>query len=297
MKIILAGGSGFIGRYIQKRFLEDGHVTCVLTRNPKQEDDVYWDGETLGAWLSDLDGADVLINLSGRSVDCRYNEKNKKVIYDSRLKSTAILGLALSNCTNPPKIWLNSSTATIYGHSEDCPMDDYTGKIGAGFSVDVARKWERTFFTSFGEGIRKVALRTAIVLGKEGGAYAYFKGLTKVGLGGFQGSGNQMVSWVHEEDVYGIIQFIIKEESIAGPINVTAPNPITNYKFMQAFRSVFKMSFGIPIFKWMLIIGAFVLRTEPELLLKSRWVIPKRLLNLGFEFKYSSVESAIRNLK
>ena len=296
MKIIVAGGSGFIGRFLEKRLMEDGIEVCILSRDPKGNNDIYWDGENMGDWTSQLEDADVLINLAGRSVDCRYNDVNKKAIFDSRLKSTAVLGEALRLSVNPPKVWLNSSTATIYRHAEDRPMNEETGEIGSGFSVDVATQWEDTFFESNNPNIRKVALRTAIVLGNGGGAYAHFRGLTKVGFGGRQGNGNQMVSWIHKEDVYQSILYLIKDQDITGVVNLSSPNPLTNKEFMASFRQVFKRPFGIPTKKWMLTIGAFVLQTETELLLKSRWVLPTRLVELGYDFKYPKLDDALKDL-
>jgi len=194
MKIIIAGGSGFIGRFLEKRFNQDGHTTIVLTRNPKNKSDVYWDGVTSGEWVKHLNGADVLINMAGKSVDCRYTAKNKQLIYDSRLKSTQVLFDVINTMDHPLKVWLNSSTATIYRHAEDRSMDEETGEIETGFSMDVATQWESTFYQSTLPKTRRIALRTAIVLGTEGGALLPLKRLVKYGLGGKQSSGNQMFS-------------------------------------------------------------------------------------------------------
>lgn len=297
MRVVIAGGTGLIGTYIQKSLKTDGHQVMVLTRNPKNTWEKYWDGETLGVWKEHLEGVDVLINLAGKSVDCRYNESNKKTIYASRLKSTHILHKAVDQCVEPPKIWINSSTATIYRHAEDRFMDEYEGEIGEGFSVDVATKWEETFFQESAATSRKVAIRTAIVLGKDGGAYPHFKGLARVGFGGAQGNGKQMVSWIHEEDLYQSILFIIENSEISGVINVSSPNPVTNRKFMKSIRNLYNPLLAIPIKRWMLEIGAFFLRTETELLLKSRWVLPTRLQKLGYKFRYPNLPDALSALK
>lgn len=296
MKIILAGGSGFIGRFLEKRFTQDGHTINVLTRNPKLKNDIYWDGETAGEWTEQLDGADVLINMAGRSVDCRYTESNKKKIYDSRLKSTAILREVVSQCDNPPKVWLNSSTATIYRHAEDRPMDEENGEIGTGFSVDVATKWEQTFFEGDLPHTRRVALRTAIVLGREGGALVPLKKLVQFGLGGKQGDGNQMFSWIHEEDLYKAIVHILANEKVHGSINISSPNPLINKVVMELIRKKMNMQFGLPSPKWLLQIGAIIIRTETELVLKSRWVLPANLLASGFSFRYSHLGEALDDL-
>jgi uncharacterized protein (TIGR01777 family) len=296
MKIILAGGSGFIGRFLEKRFTQDGHEVAVLTRNPKLKNDIYWDGETAGEWTEQLNGADILINMAGKSVDCRYTEANKKRIYDSRLKSTQILVEVIAALSNPPTIWLNSSTATIYRHAEDRPMDEDTGEIGSGFSVDVATKWEQTFFRQQLSDTRRVALRTAIVLGKDGGALVPLKRLVQFGLGGKQGDGNQMFSWIHEEDLYKAIAYCISNEDIQGSINISAPQPLNNKEVMKLLRKQLNIPFGLPSPKWLLKIGAVLIRTETELVLKSRWVLPSKLLASGYTFTYSGLDDALEDL-
>ena len=296
MKVVLAGGSGFIGRFLERRFLEDGHSVKVFTRNPKMEHDVYWDGETHGAWTAYLEGCDVLINMAGKSVDCRYTESNKQKIYNSRLKSTAVLHEAVTECEVPPKVWFNSSTATIYRHAQDRPMDEETGVLGSGFSVDVATKWEQTFFNAECRSTRRVALRTAIVLGKEGGALRPLSNLVQYGLGGKQGDGKQMFSWIHEEDVYRAIQHIINTKEIAGPINLCAPNPVANTKMMQLLRAQLNVPFGLATPAWLLKIGAIFIRTETELVLKSRWVIPTRLQKSHYDFRFGKLEDALQDL-
>ena len=296
MKVVIAGGSGFMGIYLESRFLENGHSVSILTRNPKRSNDIYWDGETVGDWITALNGADVLINLAGKSVDCRYTKKNKAAIFSSRLLSTAILGEAIEQVDIPPKLWINSSTATIYEHSLLNSNDEQNGVIGTGFSVEVAKAWEKTFFDCKPKNTRQVALRTAIVLGDKGGALLPMKRLTKLGVGGKMGKGNQMISWVHQEDVYRAIAFLIVHTDVSGVVNVSAPNPITNAIFMKTLQKTVRVNFGLPHSKMLLEIGALLIRTETELILKSRFVLPTKLSKLGFKFKYDRVEDALASL-
>jgi hypothetical protein len=286
-KIILAGGTGFVGKYLQKKFSELGYEVIVIARNThinwKNPDEI----------TEALEHSDMLINLAGKSVDCRYNEKNKNEILLSRTETTKILGEAIQNCRFPPKIWFNSSTATIYRHAEDRPMTEKGGEIGTGFSVGIARAWEKEFFSFELERTRQIALRMAIILGKEGGVIPPYKNIVRFGLGGKQGNGNQMFSWLHIHDLYRMILFLQENENLEGVFNCSSPNPVKNRELMQVFREKMKMPFGIPTPKFLLEIGAFLIRTETELLLKSRWVIPQRLQNEGFEFEYPFLGKAI----
>lgn len=299
-KIILAGGSGFIGQALAPRFAAKGDEVIVLSRGKGREPQgdvvLHWDGKTLGSWAEALEGAELVINLTGKSVDCRYSEKNKKIILDSRVDSTRILGDAIQRAKVPPKLWINLSTATIYRHAEDRPMDEETGEIGSGFSVNVAKAWEGAFFAAATPKTRKVALRSAVVLGRNGGALIPFKNLVRAGLGGVQGDGRQMFSWLHEEDLFEIIQFIRSHDGITGALNGTAPDPLSDREVMTILRQALHMPFGVPLPGWLLTIGAWLIRTEPELLLKSRWVIPARLLKAGYRFKYPTFSEAIADL-
>jgi hypothetical protein len=232
---------------------------------------VQWDGKTLGPWRETLENADVVVNLAGRSVNCRYNEKNKAEIYASRLDSTRILGEAIRDTASQPKLWLNSSTATIYRHAEDRPMDEATGELGTGFSCDVAQKWEKTFFDADTPRVRKVALRSAIVMGKDAGsAFGHYRIVVKAGLGGAEGNGRQMVSWIHIKDWLRAVDWIIDHPELAGIVNVSSPEPLANHEFMAVTRHAFGVPVGLPLPAWMLAIGAVFLRTETELILKSR---------------------------
>ncbi|MEQ8808864.1 MAG: TIGR01777 family oxidoreductase, partial [Imperialibacter sp.] len=232
-------------------------------------------------------------NLNGKSVDCRYNEKNKQLIYDTRIEATDVLGQALRQLKNPPRVWINAASATIYRHALDRDMDEETGEIGHGFSVDVCRKWEQTFFGAEAPGTRKVALRTAIVLGREGGALQPLKNLAKIGFGGPQGKGNQYFSWLHENDFARIVDYVIENDSLSGVYNAAAPHPLTNREVMKALRKAANRPVGLPMPEWLLHFGAWLINTETELILKSRRVVPGRLLESGFKFQHSTIEEAL----
>lgn len=289
-KIIIAGGTGFIGSYLTRKFQEDGYEVFIISRSHK-----YLNWEESDRIIESLNGAEILLNLTGKSVDCRYTFKNKWKILTSRTESTMRLHKLIAQCTTPPKYWINSSTATIYRHAEDRPMDEINGEIGEGFSVHVAQNWENAFFSKELINTRQIALRIAIVLGN-GGALKLLKALTKFGFGGKQGNGNQMVSWIHIEDLYRIIQFVTTQENPAKIYNCSAPNPVNNKTFMQELRSSLKITFGKSLCERLLKFGAFFIRTQPELILKSRWVVPKRLLESGFQFKFKDLTSAFNNL-
>jgi len=290
-KIVIAGGTGFVGNFLDQKFKNSGCDVIIVSR---QQEHVNWDN--LPAIIASLENAGMLINLAGKSVDCRYNERNKKEIYDSRIDTTKILGDAIMRCKNPPALWINSSTATIYRHAEDRPMTEGTGEIGKGFSVNVATNWEKTFFDFKLPGTRQAALRMAIVLGKDGGVVSPIKNLVRFGLGGKQGSGNQMFSWIHIEDLYNIIVFVQQHRELQGVFNTSSPYPVTNKILMQLFRKNMKTAIGLPTPKWLLKIGALFIKTETELVLKSRWVIPERLLQSGFIFKYPTIAQALKNI-
>lgn len=294
-RIVIAGASGFMGQYFARRFREDGDTVVTVGRSGS---DVAW-GDT-AALERAVDGADLLLNLAGKSVNARYNDKNRAAIFSSRLLTTGELGRAVEAVDTPPTLWLNSSTATIYRHSDDQPMTDETGQLGSGFSVNVAMSWEREFFAHRRDGVRQVALRMAIVLGG-GSALTPLLALARVGLGGTQyggktRGGRQMFSWIHIDDVYRAIRFVQHDPSIEGTVNVSSPNPVRNRELMATLRRVVGMPFGIPLFRWMLELGSFAIRTETELLLKSRWVVPTRLLAEGFEFEYPDLETAVRQI-
>lgn len=298
-KLIIAAGTGFLGQVLIHHFKNKFEEIVILTRGKSQIIDgikyVNWNAKTFSGWESELENATVLINLAGKSVDCRYTSKNKKAILLSRLESTKILNKAVLNCKNPPKHWLNSSTSTIYRFSLDKQMDEVEGEIGNDFSINVALSWEKAFFKTETPNTLKTALRTSIVLGKNGGALLPLKTLAKIGFGGKQGKGNQWISWIHEDDFARAIEFIIKKE-MTGKVNIVSPNPISNSDFMQELRKAVGVPFGIPLNQFFLEIGSFIIRTETELVLKSRNVIPKRLLERGFAFKFENIDPAFQNL-
>lgn len=290
-KIVIAGGTGFVGQYLNKKFKAAGYEVIIISRSKGH---VCWDDFSL--ITEALENADMLINLAGKSVSCRYNEKNKKEIFDSRIDTTKILGDAILTCKIPPPLWINSSTATIYRHAEDRPMTESTGETGTGFSVNVATNWEKAFFAFTLPRTRQVALRMAIVLGNNGGVIKPLKNLVRFGLGGKQGSGKQMFSWIHIEDLFSIITFVQQHNEISGVLNTTAPNPVTNRILMQQVRKHMGVIFGLPAPVWLLKAGAVLIKTETELILKSRWVIPELLSAAGFQFQYPDIDTALKQI-
>jgi len=290
-KIVLAGGTGFLGKYLASKFEARGDKVVIISRS---KGDVLWPDKA--AIIKALEGADLVLNLAGKSVDCRYNEKSKRAILYSRIETTRLIGEAITACKQPPGLWINSSTATIYRHAEDRPMTEDGGEIGKGFSVDVAKAWEKTFFDFSLPFTRQVALRMAIVLGKEGGVMKPLKRLVKLGLGGKQGKGTQMFSWVHIEDVFRIILLAMEHKQMEGVVNCSSPNPVTNNVLMDSLRNALHVQIGLPAPEWLLKIGAVLIRTETELILKSRWVVPERLLGAGFRFSYPTLTSALKEI-
>jgi uncharacterized protein (TIGR01777 family) len=294
-RIVLAGASGFLGTYLAKRFAQTGDT--VLTIGRSGADATWGDHEAVA---SVIDGSDILINLAGKSVNSRYSRRNKAAIFSSRLLTTAELGEAVQSVAHPPTIWFNASTATIYRHADDHPMTDEKGELGSGFSVNVATAWEREFFAHPRAGVRQVALRMAIVLG-DGSALTPLVLLTRLGFGGSQVGGKtrgarQRFSWVHIEDVYRAVEFLADGPDIGDTVNVSSPNPVENRELMATLRRVLGVRFGIPLFGWMLELGAFAIGTETELVLKSRWVVPTRLLAAGFKFEFPKLEGALRDI-
>lgn len=298
-KIVIAGGSGFLGSALAKYFAAQQAEVIILSRKPSSTKgkvtEVYWDGETEGDWCSTLEGAEALINLSGKSVDCRYTPENKKLIYDSRLKSTRVLGSAIQKCIHPPKVWVNSSSATIYRASFDKLMTERDGEIGDDFSMNVCKQWEATFQNIQISETRKIVLRTSIVLDSRGGALVPLQNLAALRLGGPMGNGEQYFSWIHIHDFCNIVNWVIQNQ-VVGIYNVCSPQPVTNKNFMGTLRAVMKISWGLPLPQTLLNLGARLIRTEPELILKSRKVYPQRLLDEGFVFEFPDLKSALGNL-
>nr|WP_072329491.1 MULTISPECIES: TIGR01777 family oxidoreductase [unclassified Paenibacillus] len=268
-----------------------GYQVLIISRQPGH---IAWHDKS--GIVSALEQAELLINLAGKSVNCRYNEANKQAILESRTETTEALGEAVLACAKPPALWLNSSTATIYRHAEDRPMTEEGGELGSGFSVDVAKAWEKAFFSFRLPSTRQAALRIAIVLGPGGGVMTPYRNLVRFGLGGVQGSGNQKFSWIHVEDLYGIIRFLQQREDLSGIFNCSAPYPVTNRELMKQLRTAMNRKLGLPAARWMLEVGAYALKTETELILKSRWVIPERLMQEGYTFTFERLETALRDI-
>jgi uncharacterized protein len=313
LRIVIPGGSGQIGRMLARCFQERGHQVTILTRAPFAApwQTVHWDGLTLGPWVQTLEGADVCIHLSGRSVNCRYTSRNRRELLDSRIRPTLLLDRAFAELQNPPRVWMNASTATIYRHSLDQPMDEATGEIGGNelisahrhapekwnWTVQLVKDWEAAFFDTPTPRTRKIALRTSLVFTPAPGSiFAVLSRLVRVGLGGTQGNGRQIVSWMHESDFAHAVEFLIDHDEIDGPVNLTSPHPLPNREFMAAFREAWQMPNGLWAPAPAIAIGSFFLRTEPELVLKSRYVIPGRLLAAGFEFEFPTWPEAVGDL-
>lgn len=310
--IVIAGGSGFIGQALCNYFGKDNTLIILGRQLPTSDSNTFgktnldssvlkniryvkWDGKNSGDWEACLDGADLVINLTGKSVNCRYTAKNKQAISNSRVDSTKAIGHAILKAVKPPELWINASSATIYSFATDTPRDESFTDFKDDFSVQVCKLWEKTFYEQRTPFTRKVALRTAITLG-EGGVMIPYLNLIKFGLGGRQGSGKQMYSWVHETDVCRMIEWLFDHKTLEGTFNCSSPNAVTNADFMATLRRVTNTSFGLPAYEWMLKIGAKIIGTEAELLLKSRWVIPTRILQTGFTFQYPLLEDAFRSI-
>jgi hypothetical protein len=308
MKVVIPGGSGQVGTVLARAFREGGHEVVVLSRRSDAQPwrVIGWDGVSLGNWQREIDGCDVVINLSGRSVNCRYSAANREEILHSRVLSTRVVGRAIAAAARPPRVWLQASTATIYAHRYDSPNDEHSGVLGGDepgaprswrFSIDVARAWEGAFEEAVTDGTRKVALRSAMTLSPDsGGVFATLLGLARHGLGGSAGDGRQFISWIHYEDFIAAVRWLIDRDGIEGVVNVAAPNPLPNAEFMRVLREACGVPFGLPANRWMLEIGAVFMRTETELILKSRRVVPARLLEHGFRFRYPDWRSAARDL-
>lgn len=297
--VVIAGASGFIGTYLQSRFEGDGWKVRTISRRPAADGPHTPGGTAAAIWGDDggivrvLDGADLLVNLAGRSVNCRYNAENKAAILDSRVSTTEALGRSVAACAAPPPTWLNASTGTIYRHAEDRSQSERDGELGCGFSVDVARAWEAALEAADTPGTRKIPLRISIVLGRGGGALMPFANLARLGLGGHMGPGSQKFSWVHVEDLYRTIRFLHARTDISGPVNVASPDTVDNRELMRLVRSAYSVRLGVPTPVWLLRLGAVLIRTETELVLKSRWVRPQKLLEAGFIFTQPELGRAL----
>jgi uncharacterized protein len=308
VKIVIPGGSGQVGQLVARAFAADSDEVVVLSRGDAVATGrvVHWDGRTLGPWAAELEGADLVLNLAGRSVNCRYTAANLRAMMDSRVDSTRVIGEAIAQAARPPGVWLQMSTATIYAHRLDAPNDEATGVIGGHepdvpdyweYSVRIARGWERALADARTPATRKVALRTAMVMSPDrGGVFDVLLGLVRRGLGGPAAGGRQFVSWIHDRDFVQAVRFVHERGDITGAVNVAAPGPLPQRELMRALREAWGMRTGVPATRWMLEVGAWALRTDTELLLKSRRVVPGRLLDAGFAFAFPDWPPAARDL-
>lgn len=299
-KIILAGGNGYLGGVLAQYYRSLATEIIILSRKPAPVDrnikTIVWNGVDEGDWESTLGGAELLINLCGKNVNCRYTEKNRKDIIASRINPTMLLGRAIAKMQSPPQLWINITSATIYRHAEDHTQDEEMGEIGYGFSIDVCRQWEQTFFETNTPNTRKIALRMGIVLGKSDGAFPRLLNLVKFGLGGRQGDGQQYVSWIHEQDAAKCTEWLMEHKELNGAINCTSPEAVKNTDLMKSIRTAYGIPFGFPSPAWLLELGAMFIGTETELILKSRWVAPKRLVDSGYNFIFPKAEHAIKDI-
>ncbi len=307
-RLLVVGSSGFLGRRVTRDFSAGGWSVATLSRRPgllPGADRAYvWAGAAAGGtggaiggeWERAIDTADVVLNLAGRSVNCRYTPQNRREIEESRWVTTRLLARAISRADSPPALWLNASSATVYRHAEDRPMTEADGEIGDGFSVSVVQEWEKALFETPLPATRRVALRTALVLGREDGVWPVFNRLARLGLAGPMAGGRQRVSWVHEGDFVRAVDWLASRSELVGPVNIAAPGAVTNAEFLREFRRSVRAPVGLPAARWMLELGALVMRTETELLLKSRWVAPERLEQDGFTFRYPRLPEALRDL-
>ncbi|MFF0595149.1 TIGR01777 family oxidoreductase [Streptomyces antibioticus] len=306
MRIVVPGGTGQVGTVLRRALTEAGHEVVVLSRRPSGPGERAWDGRTLGAWAAEIDGSDVVINLAGRSVSCRYTPANLKAMMDSRVESARVVGEAIAAAARPPALWLQMSTATIYTHRFDAPNDEATGEIGGSepgvpgywsYSVDIATAWEREVEKADTPRTRTVALRSAMVMSPDrGGVFDVLSRLARLGLGGPVAGGAQYVSWIHDHDFVRAVEFLIAREDVSGPVNLAAPAPLPQRGFMRALRSAWGVPVGLPATRWMAEVGAFALRSDTELLLKSRRVVPGRLLAEGFAFEHPEWPEAAGDL-
>lgn len=308
MKVVIPGGSGQVGQLLARHFISQNHEVVILCRGAavRTGRTVSWDGQTLGEWASEIDGADVVVNLAGRTVNCRYTKENLQQMMDSRVDSTRIVGQAIESAAKPPQLWLQMSTATIYAHRFDAPNDEATGIIGGnepdvpgywGYSVEIAKNWEKTLNEANTPSTRRIALRTAMVMSPDReGIFDVMSRLVRFGLSGSAAGGEQFVSWIHDRDFIRAIDYLITHEDMVGPVNIAAPGPLPYNDFMRAMRSSWRMPIGLPAMKWMLEIGAWVMRTDTELVLKSRRVVPGKLLERGFVFDFAEWSTAAEDL-
>ncbi|MFI0965823.1 TIGR01777 family oxidoreductase [Streptomyces sp. NPDC021080] len=306
MKVVLPGGTGQVGTILDRALTAAGHEVTVVTRHPVRAHHIEWDGATPGRWAEAIDGCDAVINLAGRSVSCRYTAENLRAMMDSRVDSTRVVGEAIAAAARPPRVWLQMSTATVYAHRFDAAHDEATGVIGGSeagvpdywaYSVEIAKNWERAQAEAPTPATRKVALRSAMVMSPDrGGVFDVLSSLARLGLGGPVAGGAQYVSWIHDEDFVRAVEFLIARDDLDGPVNLAAPGPLPQRAFMRALRTAWRVPVGLPATRRMAELGAFALRSDTELLLKSRRVVPGRLHAAGFDFTHPEWDDAAASL-
>jgi uncharacterized protein (TIGR01777 family) len=310
MKIVVPGGTGQVGGVLRRALSARGHDVVVLSRHPGRLEPgvrhVGWDGRTLGDWSGEIDGADAVVNLAGRTVSCRYTPENLRQMMDSRVESTQVVGAAIARSARPPAVWLQMSTATIYADRRDAPNDEATGIIGGQepavpgyweYSVRIAQCWEAAQLEEPLPDTRRVAMRAAMVMSPDrGGVFDVLLRLARLGLGGPVAGGGQYVSWIHDQDFVRAVELLLEDDDLSGPVNLAAPGPLPQAELMRVLRRCWGRRPGLPATAWMAEIGAWVLRSDTELLLKSRRVVPGRLLDAGFAFDYAAWPEAAADL-
>jgi uncharacterized protein len=290
-KIVLAGGTGFIGSYLHEKYSAAGYAVQMISRQPGH---ISWEDQA--GMVQALEGAALVINLAGKQINCRFTAANKEALIQSRVSTTRAIGSAIQQCSAPPPLWLNASGAHIYGTSFTHGATEQDIANGTAFPAVMAREWEAAFFGFRLPGTRQVALRISIVLGKGGGVLQPFLRLVRLGMGGTQGSGKQLFSWIHIEDLFRITLFLAEHREIEGPVNISSPQPLSNREMMQTLRKVLHMPFGFPAPEWAIRLGGKMIGTEPELLLDSVFVLPGVLQDAGFPFRYPDLESAVKEI-
>jgi uncharacterized protein (TIGR01777 family) len=306
MKVVLPGGTGQVGTILDRALTADGHDVVVLTRAPRGDRQVRWDGATLGDWAEQIDGSDVVVNLAGRSVSCRYTDENLAAMMSSRVRSARVVGEAIAAAARPPRVWMQMSTATIYAHRFDAANDEYDGLIGGdepdvpgywAYSVEIARNWEAAQEQAATPRTRRVALRAAMVMSPDrGGVFDVLSRLARLGLGGPVAGGRQYVSWIHDRDFVRAVRFLVDRDDIAGAVNLAAPGPVPHREFMRQLRAAWGVPVALPATRWLAELGAFAIRSDTELLLKSRRVVPRRLTDAGFTFDHPRWRDAAGDL-
>lgn len=300
-RVVLAGGSGFLGRFLAEELARRGREVVVLTRAPRNGDgngrvrEVAWDGRTTGEWARTLEGAEAVVNLAGRSVNCRYTPANRREIVASRVNAVEAVGRAVLRCSEPPKVFVQAASAAIYGDAGRRVCDE-TAPAGRGFSVETCVRWEGAFNSLELAGTRKVLLRIGFVLGREGGALGTLSKLTRLFLGGAVGTGRQYVSWLHAADMNRIFLWAVESREAEGTFNATGPAPLTNAEFMESLRRAHSRPWSPPVPVWAVRLGARLMGTEAELALTGRRCLPERLIENNFKFLYTSLDEALRDI-